>query len=190
MNTQMVVETLKKEADKDEAFKDVSHVFASRKRARRQVTVASLANRMAKEGFGHSRTDYARVLRRLADLGFGSLQKDAKGNIKALKDIRISLQSIGAAAVGEAQKLINARQRVKFSALSAPEAMSIAQGIADAVVRAAEDEEKEEDKKAIVVPQTAKRVILLKEGRAIELSTEDISLINEIFYGPERQGSA
>lgn len=194
MNTQTVVEILKKEADKDTVFKDVAHVFAQRKRARRQVTVTSLAARMAKEGFDYSKSEYARVLKRLSDLGLGSLQQDARGRIKALKDIKISLQSIGAAAVGSSKNLVNRTDRIKFNHLSLPEAEAIAKGIAASAAKDEEKAEQERDKKAILiaahVPTVVKRVILIKEGRAIELTTEDIGIINEVLYGPERQGSA
>lgn len=94
-----VVTRLRQKASEDPIFKSVAQGFAIRERSRNQVTIASLTQKMNKEGFNYTRQDYVDVLKFLANLGFGRLDLSPKGKVRALKDIPMTLQSIGMAAV-------------------------------------------------------------------------------------------
>lgn len=118
MNQNQIVESLRKESQTDKILNDVMHVFASRKRARETLTVSGLYQRMKKEGFSHDPIAYEKILRYLSTLGIGALETDSKGKVRALKHIKMALQSIGLAAVGSSQRLTLFKQRNKFNALS------------------------------------------------------------------------
>lgn len=120
MNQVEIINQLKQEA-KDPATGAVMHVFALRERARNQVTIGALMQRMEKEGFNfpNPKDKYSHVLRMLANLGFGQLVTDAKGNVKMLKGINATLQSIGKAAC-EDGKLDKWKPRNKYTKVSAP----------------------------------------------------------------------
>lgn len=89
---------LRAEAIRNPVFGAVATLFAMRQRARQQVTIAALSASMKKNGFLFERQDYEKVLSFLASLGLGTLYRSSKGRIRALKDVRVSLQSIGKAA--------------------------------------------------------------------------------------------
>ncbi len=122
MNQTQVIETLKTEAKKNPAVDAVLHMFALRQRARHTVTLDGLEQRMKLNGFSYESTQYADVLKLLADLGIGKVEKDAKGRVKALKDVGVTLQSIGKAAVDDKGELDKFKKRNRFSALEAREA--------------------------------------------------------------------
>lgn len=110
---------LRAEVANSEAFKAVCHVFSQRERARSQVTIGALTLRMEHAGFHFKRSQYEEVLKSLASLGLGKL--DAKGNkVKALRDIRVTLQSIGQVAVGSQDTLDTFNRRNSFVALQVP----------------------------------------------------------------------
>ncbi len=96
-----IVENLRMEASVDLAFNAVCTVFALRERARQQVTINSLMITMLKEGFKFSRPQYEKVLQFLASQGIGYLDYDMKGRMRALKGIKVTLQSIGMAALSK-----------------------------------------------------------------------------------------
>lgn len=108
---------LKKEADKNKVFNDVCAVFALRERARSQVTVNALKAAMEKNGFTYAKDDYKDVIARLARLGVGKLNKDSKGRVRGLTDVKYTLQSIGLTAVGEKLNLAPFNARNKFTKL-------------------------------------------------------------------------
>lgn len=120
MDTQKLIAALKDLAHKSKAANDVFHVFATRERTRNQVTVESLQARMTEEGFKHSNEEYGNVLKALADLGFGKIKTGRKGRIVALVEIKTTLQSIGEAAVGRRQILMNYAPRSRYSPLALP----------------------------------------------------------------------
>ena len=119
MEKKQVVETLKKTTEKSKAVRDVMTSWALRERTRNVVTVEALAQRMKKEGFDHPQHEYAALLRQLSNLGLGKLETSASGKVKALKDVRLTLQSIGKAAVGEDTSLRGWRPRNRFGQLIA-----------------------------------------------------------------------
>lgn len=110
-----MIETLKAAANKDKATANVLHMFALRGRARQRVTVDGLKQRMKKEGFDHDNQEYRSILKLLESVGIGRLQMDARGRVKALTDINLTLQSIGKAALGQEKALKSFRQRNRFS---------------------------------------------------------------------------
>lgn len=117
LSQKQIIEALRKEASNNPAFNAVAHVFAVRERARQQVTIASLRLRMAEEGFGHTKKEYGDVLRFLAFLGLGTLDASANGDVKALKNIKITLQSIGMAAITKSDKLDHFSPSIHFQSL-------------------------------------------------------------------------
>lgn len=111
------LENLRKEINKHPAAPAVFEVFAGRERARNRVTVKALALRMKSKGYSFTEQEYAEVLEKMAKEGFGSLDRDSKGRIKALKDIKITLQSLGSAVLGQQERLSNIKERNKFKEL-------------------------------------------------------------------------
>lgn len=114
INEKQLIETLKNETAKDPALSAVLHVFASRERARDQVTVSALAQRMTKEGFTYDNAEYVRILRLLAQLGVGRLDTSGTGKVRALKDVKITLQSLGMAGVGNSTSIEKLARRNRF----------------------------------------------------------------------------
>lgn len=110
VNIKGMAEALQKEAAANETFSAVCHMFALRERARSQVTMGTLKFSTIKEGYSFTKEQLESVLKFLAGLGVGRLEKDNKGRITALKDIQYTLQSIGQAAVAQQEGV------TKFSA--------------------------------------------------------------------------
>jgi len=99
-NNTQIVEALRAECARNPILSAVCHVFAIRERARQQVTIGSLVLRMAQEGYKYTKGDYQNVLRFFANLGIGTLEFNPNNKeVRALKNIRLTLQSIGRAAV-------------------------------------------------------------------------------------------
>lgn len=115
-----VVTQLRKEAQQKPAFNAICEVFAKRQRARSQVTMHNLQAVMKKEGQEFSREEYAQALKFLAHLGLGRVEFNRNNKLKALKDIKVTLQSIGLAATAKIDALNKWSAHVKFSKL--PEA--------------------------------------------------------------------
>lgn len=119
METSKIILTLKEKATTDKVLDEVLHVFATRERTRFILTVHGLMQRMKKEGFNHAWADYVRILSLLGDLGLGKLVQDSKGRVIALKEIRITLQSLGQAVVAkDPTKLVGFKNRNKFQKLT------------------------------------------------------------------------
>lgn len=98
MNMNEIADKLIKECETNPISSAVFHVLALRQRARGTVALTALYYRMKKEGFNYNRTDYVPFLQFLAALNLGSLVLDRKGNVTGLKDVKITLQSIGSIA--------------------------------------------------------------------------------------------
>lgn len=122
-NHSSIVEGLKKESENNACFKAVLKVFANRKRARQQITLATLKLKMSKEGFNFPQVQYENVLKSLADLGIGKLDFDPKGQLRSLKNIKLTLQSIGKAALNKEQKLSILRLSTEFEDVPNTEAV-------------------------------------------------------------------
>lgn len=89
-----------KEAAKDKVNNDIFHMLAMRKRARGVITVNGLSQRMKREGFKYSVEQYKAFLKLLGDAGLGTVVQDRYGDPRAVKDVKIKLQSIGFVALG------------------------------------------------------------------------------------------
>lgn len=118
-----VLESLKKQAKQDPALDATLTMFGSRDRARHQVTVRALKQRMNAEGWTQfDESDYQRVLKALANHGVGKLETTNNGKkVVALREISITLQSLGQAVVdGLRGGLEKFRPRNKYEKLKAP----------------------------------------------------------------------
>lgn len=114
------IEVLKQSVKSNAAHNAVLHMWALRQRARFQVTLAALKQKMKAEGFDFPDAEYAALLRIMAQLGLGTIVADKRGKVTALKDIRITLQSLGQAVIGNSAKLESYRQRTSYIELPKP----------------------------------------------------------------------
>lgn len=119
IRTKDVVERLKEQAEVSPVFKAMAVVFASRERTRQQVSIQSLEVKMNAAGYNFSKEEYERELEFLGGLSLGSVKKNAKGHVVCLKGISITLQSIGAAALGKKTVLNRYTQRTPYTKLPA-----------------------------------------------------------------------
>lgn len=110
------VTQIKQRAEQSPVFNAMVHWFAVRERTRQQITLAHLKQKMGKEGYTFAPEAYGEELVFMANLGIGKLEHDAKGRIKALKGIRLTLQSIGAAAI-ENKKVVNSKPATQYAKL-------------------------------------------------------------------------
>lgn len=100
MNEAMVLK-LKDESKTDPTLNAVVHDFALRRRTRSQITLHALEQRMKLEGFTWTRDQCRNVLKLLGSCGVGKIDTDKEGNVIAIRDIKVTLQSIGRAVVGK-----------------------------------------------------------------------------------------
>jgi hypothetical protein len=100
-----LIKSLREEAAKNDVFEATCLTFATRDRARKQVTVTNLKLTLAANNYTFTRQQVSDVLKFLADLGIGKLILDSKGNIVSLVEIKYTLQTIGLAALGQAEKV-------------------------------------------------------------------------------------
>lgn len=94
------IETLRHLAKTNKAADAVFHDFATRQRARGQVTVRALHQRLKNEGFSYGQGQYAEVLKALANAGIGEARTGKTGRLVAIVGIRATLASIGRAVIG------------------------------------------------------------------------------------------
>lgn len=127
-NNKELVEKLRKEAQVNKAFNAVCHIFALRQRARKEIYINSLMQKMEKEGFRFEKADYVKVLQFLASLGIGKLYTDHKGRVMGLKEIHTTLQSIGSSACADGS-LKGFKFRNKFKPIASPVTSYIASNI-------------------------------------------------------------
>lgn len=113
-----LIARLQEEATESQCFNATMMVFSMRERARQQVTIESLMARMKSEGFVFSKKDYQEVLKKLSKFGFGTLAYDASNEISALKNINITLQSIGDAVLKQGAQLKTWKPAVDFKPLT------------------------------------------------------------------------
>lgn len=96
-----VATTLTQEAEKNPVFNAVAHVLALRERNRHNLTTRGLYYKMRKEGFSYQEKDYIPIFKLLNDLGLAKAHTDDKGRIEQIREFRMPLKAIGAAACGE-----------------------------------------------------------------------------------------
>lgn len=118
VKSQDLISKLRDQAKKDQAFSAVCAVFALRERTRQQVTMHTLKDTMQKKGFNFSDEQLSTVLSFLAANGIGKIDSSPKGKVKALKDIKITLQSIGKAALNGDNKISPFKVATRYDALN------------------------------------------------------------------------
>lgn len=122
MSDKTLIETLKKEAANNKVLDAVLHMFAARERTRFILTIFGVSLRMKKEGFNFSKEQYQDVFKLLAELGVGNLAYDSKGSIIAIKDIKVTLQSMGQAVINKkVTKVVAFNKRNLFRSLNPDE---------------------------------------------------------------------
>lgn len=117
-----VVQALRLEAKQNPVFDAITTVFALRERARSQVTVRALQQRMQAEGYELEKEQIEHALKFLANLRIGTLvtgrpYDGRPGRVKALVNIKYTLQSVGKAAQGETGGISSFNKRASFIAL-------------------------------------------------------------------------
>jgi hypothetical protein len=113
--TPQSIEKLKQAKQIDPALDALLHSFAARERSRSYLNLPILAKRMKTEGFNYSSEEYAKSLKTLADLGFGVLDIARGGKIRGLKEIKVTLQSLGQSALsGQVLPLTSPKRRNRF----------------------------------------------------------------------------
>lgn len=165
MNHKEAIEKLKQEVSANPAANAVLHVFTLRKRARSRIATSVLAKTMTKEGFSFSPAQYAEVLKLLANTGFGNLELGPKGKIRALKDIKVTLKSLGEAVCApKPVSLTHFRSRNKFQTVNIPKVLTPAP-----------------PKESYPTPGL-KIVLALNEGRHLDISIPDDMTPGEIAF--------
>jgi hypothetical protein len=96
-----LVKLIRLQAKRDECFANVCHIFANRDRARAEVTLQTLALTMKRERFTYTKDQLSTALRFLATCGVGRLELDAKKRVVALREIQVTLQSLGQMALAD-----------------------------------------------------------------------------------------
>lgn len=110
-NEQKIIAVLREIAGKSKLAASVFYLFAVRERARSRLTLRNLMLRMKVEGFTFDKTDYNQFFNLLADLQIGQLERGQRGQVKALRDINFTLQSVGKAAVSKIDHLVAFKPR-------------------------------------------------------------------------------
>lgn len=118
MTQNQAIETLKLKAATIPAVGAVLLQWSTRDRARNQVTLRALSQKMKREGYKHEPAEYALALKAMSEAGFGTLETDAKGKVKALKNIKVKLQSVGQSVLGTDGSLKPFRPRNRFQTLN------------------------------------------------------------------------
>jgi len=120
MLDQSVIEKLTGEAKTNAASYDVFLLLAVRKRTRSNTSVSSVHRQLLAAGFKHPVLAVIHVFKLLSDLGLGSLRVSPRGQIRGLKDVKYTLQSIGQAAIGGEKATIEGfRPRNRYQVLPA-----------------------------------------------------------------------
>lgn len=105
MNEKQLIDKLREKAASDAVASAVLHMFALRRRTRNQISVEMLRRRMKREGYSYTSEQLRPFIVFLAKLGLGQVVKTRRGTVSRLKDIKLTLRSIGLAAVGDGTKL-------------------------------------------------------------------------------------
>ncbi len=101
------------EAEANPVSNAVFHVLAARERNRSTLNLASLYSVMKKEGFTHTRSQYADVLKFLGLINVGVLNYTKRGRLIGLKDISISLKTMGSVAVNRQTPPVSERKKAE-----------------------------------------------------------------------------
>lgn len=116
MNRDQIIQALKNEAKTNPVAASVFTVWGSRHRARNQVTIQALSYRMKDSGFQYEASDYVKVLKVLITLGLGT-PMTVGGRLVGIRDVKMTLQSIGKAAMQGGESLEMFKRRNRYSKL-------------------------------------------------------------------------
>lgn len=116
------VEILRNEVKLNPIASEVFHLLAMRIRPRHTLTVSAIYQKMLTEGFKHSKQEYVPIVKALAKAGIGVLDFNSRGRVRGIKDIKATLQSVGAAALGTGEnfKPYNRKERKAIQRVSTP----------------------------------------------------------------------
>lgn len=121
MTIKEMIDQLVTEANTNKASDAAFHVMAFKRSARNGVfQLSAFTRKMKKEGFNYSNTDYVPLLKLLAQLGMGQLNKSTSGKVIGLKNMTYTMSSIGMAAAGKAPTLEPYKARNKYTPLVPP----------------------------------------------------------------------
>lgn len=120
-----VVEAIREEALSNDAFATICYDFSQRERTRSTVTVRGLKARMEKQGADFSIEVYRHALLFLGKLGLGKVEMDKNNNVKALSNMKVTLQSIGQASGQKTQTLKRFTPASRFEELRVKTAPTI-----------------------------------------------------------------
>ncbi len=115
-----VMQEISAEATRNKTFYEVCLVLACRERSRNTLTVTALVQKMKEEGFEHQPGDYREVILKLHAFGIGELMKSARGTAVGLKNLEVTLQSIGQAGVGTGVTLDTYKGKLRQEKLPLP----------------------------------------------------------------------
>lgn len=174
-NPAATIEALRKEAKNNVVFNAICHLFAMRERGRQQVTVPHLRLTLSHNGFHFTRAQVESSLQLLARLGIGRLSLD-RGNILALSDIKVTLQSIGAVALGSQDSLEKLASKIPQLKL----ADQLAKREAVKPIPATQDKQPSEVPKTTLTFNVGGRPITL--AVPTEISPTQLHSIIEAFY--------
>lgn len=116
----ILIEALKREAEISRVAREVLTVFAHRKRDRSIITVKALRQYMLQQGFKNEPDDYANFITFLARQGVGQMMKSSKGKVLGIKNITVSLHSLGNVAMNGTPELKNFSSKPHYHRLELP----------------------------------------------------------------------
>lgn len=115
-----LIEDLKKEAETNRVAREVFVVLANRKRDSSMLTVKALKQYMASKGFLNEQEDYERFIEFLAKIKIGKIMKASTGKTLGIKEITLSLVSLGMVAVNGDYELKNFSPKPHYQRLELP----------------------------------------------------------------------
>lgn len=111
MNESKIIESLKSSANDDTA-RAIYGLFLERERARGTVRVVNLKRSFKAIKIEYREDKVTSCLKLLAQLGLGTLEVSPRGKVKGIKNIPVTLQSIGEAALNGTMFLTRFKSRV------------------------------------------------------------------------------
>lgn len=119
MTRDEIIKNLRDKAKSSKIASDIFTVCAMRERSRASLTIAGLSQRMKAKGYHYDRNEYEQFLAFLGNLGLGDIVTSRTGRVRALRNIHITLKSIGDAAMNNDKFLRPFTVKNKFTPLMA-----------------------------------------------------------------------
>lgn len=172
MIQKQVIEALREQAATDPVLNDVMHVLADYQRARHQITLAGLMQRMKKEGFEHRREEIANRLNTMGKAGLGRIEFDRNGNAKVLKDLTVKRQSLANAVIEKGHNVDLFKKRKKYMDIPVEKAVQTSPTPAPTVKQEEEPKPQTEALElSIIINGKRVNIQVPKELSAMEVST-------------------